>query len=433
MVSVMHLPPSRPRLAARRAIAACAVPAASIAALLALGGCGSGTHASAREGPQTSCQATVVEDLVHVVKRVYLEGVHSERTIVAERFVGRSAALRRALAQGGAPAAQAAAQALVATGKMTNLRILRPDGSVLADAGGDALAPLRGTLAGSATAPAAGYVASVWSTAGFLAESQGIAEARIALRVHDRSFGGSFALPSGRLPAKGSLTLAGTRYEYASFGGTVFPSGPVRIYVLRTIPSTAAVCGATREETTYKTLSHIAELIYKGEAGKRTQPQVQRVQRNAALLAAVAASDPVATKAAVASLLHEHIVRLRVFSASGRLLVDDGGPYVLAPVTAPLILHGREIGHFVLSIQDDEGYLRLTRRLAGLRVLMYMQSKPEETPQLVKNSLGPNPGSVPASGRFTYGESTFQVYTVHARAFPEGQLTIRVLIPVPYR
>jgi hypothetical protein len=157
------------------------------------------------------------------------------------------------------------------------------------------------------------------------------------------------------------------------------------------------------------------------------------VQRNAALLAAVAANDPVATRRAVAKLLHHHIVRLRVFSASNKLLVDDGGPYVLAPVTAPLRLNGRTIGHFVLSIQDDEGYLRLTRRLAGLRVLMYMTSKPGETPQLVKNSLGPNPGNVPASGRFSYGESTFQVYTVHAHAFPEGTLTIRVLIPVPYR
>ena len=429
----MHLPPSRPRLTARRAVRVCAVPAVSLAALLALGGCGSGAHAAAHEGPQTSCQATVVEDLVHVVKRVYLEGVHSERTIVAGRFVDRSAPLRQAVAQGNAPAAQAAAQALVATGKMTNLRVVRPDGSVLADAGGEALAPLTGTIPGPTGSPAASYITSVWSDAGFLAETQGIAEAQIALRVNGRSVGGSFALPPGKLPAKGSITVAGTPYEFASFGGVAYPSGPVRIYVLRTIPSTAAICGATREQTTYKTVSHIAQLIYKGEAGKRTLPQVQRVQRNTALLAAVAASDPVATKVAVAKLLHEHIVRLRVFSASGKLLVDDGGPYVLAPVTAPLVLNGRTIGHFVLSIQDDEGYLRLTRRLAGLRVLMYMTLKPGETPQLVKNSLGPDPGTVPASGRYVYRESTFQVYTVHARPFPEVELTIRVLIPVPYR
>jgi len=35
-------------------------------------------------------------------------------------------------------------------------------------------------------------------------------------------------------------------------------------------------------------------------------------------------------------------------------------------------------------------------RLAGLRVLMYMNS------QLVKNSLGPSPGTVPPSGSYVY-------------------------------
>ncbi len=43
----------------------------------------------------------------------------------------------------------------------------------------------------------------------------------------------------------------------------------------------------------------------------------------------------------------------------------------------------------MLSIQDDEGYLRLTRRLAGLDVLMYMGANHT---RLVKNSLGPEPG-----------------------------------------
>jgi hypothetical protein len=108
---------------------------------------------------------------------------------------------------------------------------------------------------------------------------------------------------------------------------------------------------------------------------------------------------------------------------------------VLAPVSAPLRLHGRTIGSFVLSIQDDEGYLRLAHRLAGLDVLMYMN--PTHTgsagkQELVKNSLGPNPGSVPASGPYSYHGHRFRVITVNAKAFPSGPLTIRVLIPIPY-
>jgi hypothetical protein len=99
---------------------------------------------------------------------------------------------------------------------------------------------------------------------------------------------------------------------------------------------------------------------------------------------------------------------------------------VLAPVRAPLRLGGRTIGSLVLSIQDDEGYKRLAGRLAGLDVLMYMG------PRLVKNSLGPNPGAVPAQGVFRHGGRAFRVFTLHTQAFPSGPLRIVVLIPLPY-
>jgi hypothetical protein len=151
---------------------------------------------------------------------------------------------------------------------------------------------------------------------------------------------------------------------------------------------------------------------------------VRRVQQDPAFRRAVARRDREATRRAIDNLLTEHIVRLRV-NAGGRLLADVGGPYVLAPVHGEL----REAGQhadFVLSIQDDEGYLRLLRRLAGLGVLMYMG------PRLVKNSLGPSPGAVPPSGRYRYRGRSFNVFTVHAQAFPAGPLEIRALIPIPY-
>jgi hypothetical protein len=169
----------------------------------------------------------------------------------------------------------------------------------------------------------------------------------------------------------------------------------------------------------------VAHLIYQAEGGHRTLSQVHRVQRDQALLQAVARREPGATRAAIESLLNQHIVRLRV-SAGGQLLSDVGGPFVLAPVTAPLRLGGHKIGSFVLSIQDDEGYLRLARRLVGLRVLMYMG------PRIVKNSLGPVPRSVPTTGSVTVGGQTYRVFTVHAKAFPSGPLRIVVFMPIPY-
>jgi hypothetical protein len=173
------------------------------------------------------------------------------------------------------------------------------------------------------------------------------------------------------------------------------------------------------------TLSRIATLIYEGEAGHRTNAQVNRVARDATLLHAVSQRDPLATRQAVVGLLNEHIVRLRV-STAGRLLSDVGGPFVLAPVPGSLRLGGRTIGSFVLSIQDDEGYLRLAKRLAGLPVLMYVG------PRLVLNSLGPAPGAVGANARFRYRGRSFRTFTFTAKAFPDGPLRITVLIPIPY-
>jgi hypothetical protein len=421
---------------ARLRMSSPATPAiAMLAAMAALNGCGgsgAGSGASIAalaEAPAkpATCAATVLATLGRVARRIYREGVSSERTGAAAHLIAASSRLREAVQSGDPAAVRTAAAAVVAGGRVTNLRVMS-GGRLLADVGGPAVAPLRGTLLGSSGQAIGTYVASVWADEGLIDETNGVSGGRIALRVGSRSVGGSLALPSGRLAREGTLRLGGRRYQYTSFAGHVYPSGALRVYLLRTIASTASLCSSSAEETVVHTLARIANLIYAGEAGARTLPQVRRVQRDQALLRAVAARDPRAAKAAIEALLTEHIVRLRV-SAGGAPLADVGGPFVLAPVSAPLRLGGRTIGSLVLSIQDDEGYLRLTRRLAGLRVLMYTDPT---HPRLVKNSLGPSPGTVPASGSYVYRGRPFRVFTVNARAFPSGALTIRVLVPVPY-
>ncbi len=124
-------------------------------------------------------------------------------------------------------------------------------------------------------------------------------------------------------------------------------------------------------------------------------------------------------------LLHKHVVRLRV-STRGALLADVGGPYVLAPLRAPLTQNGRQIGELELSIQDDEGYKRLAERLAGVHVVMSMGGR------VVKNSLGTFSAPIPPSGPYTYQGHSYTVFTIPAEAFPSGPLTIRVLVPNPY-
>jgi hypothetical protein len=412
-----------------------------VTAVTVIGGCGKGAgggssaHSSAvvagAPAGHTTCAQTVLDVLGRVARRIYRQGVSSERTRSAAHLIAASAGLREAVERGDAAGTQAAARALVAAGHMTNLRVIRA-GKVLADVGGPAVTPLHGTLRGAAGQPLAGYLTSVWSDEGLLAETNGVTGSRVALRVGGHSVGGSLALPPGRLPAEGALSYRGQRYQYTSFGGTQYPAGHLRVYLLKPVSAMSSLCGATPEDTVVNTLSRIANLIYAGEGGRRTLPQVRRVQEDQPLLQAIAARNAPAAKAAIEALLTEHIVRLRVITDAG-VLSDVGGPFVLAPVTAPVKLGNRTIGRLVLSIQDDEGYLRLTKRLVGLRVLMYMSpTHPGGALQLVKNSLGPSPGSVPASGAYEYRGQRFRVFTLNARAFPSGPLTIRVLVPLPY-
>jgi hypothetical protein len=425
-----------------------------LAILAVLAGCGSSVKgglsagASADVDPpvrpvSNACAATVLSALGDVTVRVYREGVHSERTASAVSLITRSIPLRRAIEQNDSRAVRAAAQALLQTGHMTNLTVIRdattgggrgqttlakpPAGRTLVTVGApNALAPLHGTISGSGGAPIATFIASVWADAGFVDETNGITEGATGLRENGRTVAGSFTLGAGKPPVQGTLTTRGITYRYTSFPAAVYPSGQLRVYLLRSIPSIAPLCGPTQEDTIVNTLSHIATLIYAGEAGRRTLSQIDRVQHNRALLSAVAHRDPAATKLAIDNLLNQHIVRLRVLTAGGQLLSDVGGPFVLAPRRAPLRLNGRTIGSFVLSIQDDLGYRLLAQRLAGLDVVMHRGA------QVVMSSFNPAPAHVPANGSFRYKGHTYSAFTFAAEAFPSGALRITVLIPMPY-
>lgn len=424
-----------------------------LAILAVLAGCGSSAKgglsagASANADPpaapvSNACAVTVLSALGDVAVRVYREGVHSERTASAVSLITRSIPLRRAIEQNDSRAVRAAAQALLQTGHMTNLTVIRaattagggqttpaipPGGQTLVTVGArNALAPLHGTISGSGGAPIATFIASVWADTGFVDETNGITEGATALRENGRTVAGSFTLGAGKPPARGTLTTRGVTYRYTSFPAAVYPRGQLRVYLLRSIPSIAPLCGPTQEDTIVNTLSHIATLIYAGEAGRRTLSQIHRVQHNRALLSAVAHRDPAATKLAIDNLLNQHIVRLRVLTAGGQLLSDVGGPFVLAPRRAPLRLNGRTIGSFVLSIQDDLGYRLLAQRLAGLDVVMHRGA------QVVMSSFNPAPAHVPANGPFHYKGHTYNAFTFAAEAFPSGALRITVLIPMPY-
>jgi len=423
-----------------------------------------------------ACSQAVLGALGDVADNVYREGVSSARTASALSMITHSIPLREAIERDEPRAVRTAAQALIASGHMTDLIVTStttgpgtgpgtssgtgpvpsPDpgpgtagpakngnGRVLTDAGpAGALAPLHGSILGATGAPIASFVASVWADEGFLDETNGIAEGLTVLRAHGHTVAGSLALPTGALPAAGELTVKGTDYRYTSFAAGAYPTGnPLRVYLFRSVSSIAPLCAHTPTGTIVNTVSRVARLIYDGEIGASALKQMRRVQHNQPLLRAVAAREPEATRLAIDKLLNEHIVRIRV-TVGGQLLSDVGGPHVLAPVRAPLRLAGKTIGEVTISIQDDLGYLLLAQRLAGLRVVMYADPTPAGStaeplpgstrPQVVMSSFQTPPAQIPAAGSLRYRGHDYRVYTLHAEAFPSGPLRIAVLIPIPY-
>ena len=420
-----------------------AVTLVAIAVILAaLAGCGSGgSDAPAAGGPAPAavpatllrpipppsgadCPAVALTTLGRVLQRIYDEGVSSEEVLAARDLINRNQQLHQALESGDASGAKAAATRLLATKHMTHLTVER-GGKVLADVGEPAIAPLEGQIKGSGGRVIGSYLATLFSAHTFESEAKGITYGEVAVRAGGKVQAGSTTFGAHELHGVGELTKDGIEYEYVALPVAAYPSGTATVEVFRTRRSLTPVCGTTREETVARTLRGVATLIYKGEAGPRARLQVARVQAYKPLLEAVASRNPEAARKAIDILLHKHVVRLRV-SSGGTLLADVGGPYVLAPLRAPLTLNGRQVGELELSIQDDEGYKRLAERLAGVHVVMSMGG------QVVKNSLGPITLPIPASGTYTYQGHRYTVFTVPAEAFPSGPLTIRVLVPDPY-
>ncbi len=349
--------------------------------LAALTACGSGGSPDATAGspapaavpaallkpipapPGGDCPAVVLATLGRVLQRIYDEGVVSEEVLAARDLIKRNAPLHEAVEHGDSSAAHAAAARLLATKHMTDLLVER-HGRVLASVGEAAIAPLQGNLTDANGKQIGSYLTTLFSDHTFVSEAKGITQGQVAVRAGGEVRAGNATLGGRELHGVGELSSGGVQYEYVAFPVQAFPAGTATVEVFRTRRSLPPLCGASREATVAKTLQGVAMLIYKGESGPRARLQVKRVQAYKPLQEAVAARDPEAARKAIDVLLHKHVVRLRV-STQGALLADVGGPYVLAPLRAPLTQNGRQIGELELSIQDDEGYKRLAERLAG--------------------------------------------------------------------
>ena len=213
---------------------------------------------------------------------------------------------------------------------------------------------------------------------------------------------------------------AGTRIamESAARGPAGASSGP------------AQLCGSEAAETLARTAGQVAMRIYANElASSEVFNDKRQVERYGPLLSALESRNRAAIVAAVTSLVysHTHVVRLRV-TRGREVLADVGGPQILAPVGGPLRRNGNTLGHYVLSVQDDLGYVKLVTRFTGVSLVLRAGSRILP----VEGAVTPGPASIPAHGPVAYRGGTYEAFSLDAQAFPNGPLRISLLVPVPF-
>jgi hypothetical protein len=401
--------------------------AAAIALLLA--GCGSAA-ATRSAVPVASvgtsaaivpaeCAGTVASALGEVGERIYREAATGGNVEQAVHRLQSSAALASAVRSGNASATHAALESLLLN-QIVGVEVLG-GGHVLATAGsGRAIAPVSGSIPGTN----ARFILSVQADRTYLQVARQVTGAQILLLDGTRRLDGTITgPPAASLPMSGPVSVAGQSFQVFSLAGTSYPSGLLRVAVL--VPSAAIACPGSAAQARVETMGHVGERIYQEELhSQNVSATVRHMEGSASFRRAVAAANPVATRAAIVSFFgqHIHVVRVRVTIAN-RLLVDLGGPFVLAPVHGTLRSNGRVIGHFAMAIQDDAGYLKLAHLFTGAEVLMRTGGRQ------VMGTLSPGPASVPARGQVSYAGRSYEAYSFTGEAFPSGPLRLSLLIP----
>jgi hypothetical protein len=192
-------------------------------------------------------------------------------------------------------------------------------------------------------------------------------------------------------------------------------------------PGAVAACGARAARTRAGAAGFVARRIYGRElSSPEVRSDQHQVESYGPLLGALAGGNRAAVSEAVTSLVfsHTHVVRLRI-SRRGSVLADVGGPLILAPVGGSLRFHGRTVGHYLLSVQDDSGYAKLESRYVGYPLIMRQGA--HRLP--VEGTFSPGAAFIPDRGPVSFHGANDQVFSFAAQAYPSGPLRISLLVP----
>jgi hypothetical protein len=415
-------------------------PARILLAALALAtspsliGCGAGTSAdgstSAPSAPRPApprCADATARALGKVAESVYHEIAGGRIALPAAERVASAPTVIAAAEAGDAKAVKAAIAPLL-RGQLVRVRVSIAKRTIAEYGTANGIAPVSTPLRNAAGLQIGTVTASEEGMYGYASTVHAITGAQVFGRAGARWLGGSESPGPSSLPDHGKISFRGARYSVYSFAGTSFPKIALRTFVLAPVPL-ASACGRSPEETATDAIGQAARKIYSEEqSGPATRAVVRDFERSHAFQQAVATDDPVATREIIDAFFKTtlHVVRVRA-TLGEKLVADVGGPHVLAPIRGDVRdAKGQIVGHFLLSVQDDLGYVILTHRFTGAQVLLYEDpTHPEE----IVGSIAPAPAVVPAHGTVVYGGVRYRAYSFNAEAFPEGQLRVSLLIP----
>jgi hypothetical protein len=190
----------------------------------------------------------------------------------------------------------------------------------------------------------------------------------------------------------------------------------------------SAPCGQASASVIAGVDAIAAQGIYAGELhGTEVKLDVAHITGSRALLSALAMNNEAAVRAAVHAIVYAprwHIVRLRVTRA-GHVLADVGGPHVIAPVSGELRWRHRIVASYVMSVQDDAGFVKLVGRFIGVPVDLYANGS------FLMGTLHPAPASMRTGASASVGGASYVAQVFSARAFSSDALRVALLVRRP--
>ena len=383
--------------------------------------------------PATDCAGATLEALERVGRSVYEESASGRIVAEAVYRLESSRALAEATARGEAAATERVLRSLLLN-QIVSVRVQRAGRTLARIERGAGIAPATGRLQLGGQ-PVGTFTVSTQGANGYAQTTSGLTASQVVVRSGRRVLRSTLHLAPSALSAlranRREISVAGVGYRVDTFAGGAFPGAPLSISLLVPATSVATICtrGAARSDVARaraEAWGLVAERVYYAEhEGSKAELILGDVERSRAFREAVLAGNATATRAAIIGFFraHLHVVRVRVMRA-GKLLVDVGGPYVLAPIRGVIRgARGVVAARFEMAIQDDLGFTILARAFTGAQTLM------REGTRQVMGTLRPGPASIPDRGRVRYRGTTYEAYSFDAEAFPSGPLRISLLYP----